>query len=79
MGESVLRPSELKNKHKREKLHQKQKLEKQKAKAKKRKERSKVEEKNPELKKVFFFDQSIQRDTNHQIETFRRKCTQDFR
>lgn len=55
MGESVLRPSELKNKHKREKLHQKQKVEKQKAKAKKRKERAKVEEKNPELKKVFFF------------------------
>ncbi|PHZ12860.1 Brix-domain-containing protein [Rhizopus microsporus ATCC 52813] len=45
------RPSELKNKHKREALYQKQKLEKQKAKHKKRKERAKVEEKNPELKK----------------------------
>ncbi|CAO3684528.1 unnamed protein product [Rhizopus microsporus] len=45
------RPSELKNKHKREALYQKQKLEKQKAKHKKRKERAKLEEKNPELKK----------------------------
>lgn len=52
------RPSELKNKHKREALYQKQKLEKQKAKHKKRKERAKLEEKNPELKKVKIIDQT---------------------
>lgn len=53
MGE-ILRPSELKNKHKRENLYQKQKLQKQKAKAAKRKEIAKAEEKNPELKQVSF-------------------------
>jgi ribosome production factor 1 len=52
MGEPVSRPSELKNKHKRENLYQKQRLEKQKAKAAKRKALAKAEEKNPELKKV---------------------------
>ena len=52
MGEPVSRPSELKNKHKRENLYQKQRLEKQKAKATKRKQLAKAEEKNPELKKV---------------------------
>lgn len=54
MGEPV-RPSELKNKHKRENLYQKQRLEKQKAKANKRKQLAKTEEKNPELKKVCLF------------------------
>lgn len=54
MGEPPLRPSELKNKHKRENLYQKQRLEKQKAKANKRKQLAKLEEKNPELKKVSF-------------------------
>lgn len=52
MGEPVSRPSELKNKHKRENLYQKQRLEKQKAKSTKRKQLAKAEEKNPELKKV---------------------------
>ncbi|KAG2215496.1 hypothetical protein INT46_006756 [Mucor plumbeus] len=51
MGDPVSRPSELKNKHKRENLYQKQKLEKQKAKSAKRKQLAKAEEKNPELKK----------------------------
>lgn len=51
MGDPI-RPSELKNKHKRENLYQKQRLEKQKAKSSKRKQLAKAEEKNPELKKV---------------------------
>lgn len=54
MGEPPLRPSELKNKHKRENLYQKQRLEKQKAKSLKRKALAKAEEKNPELKKVCY-------------------------
>lgn len=54
MGDPV-RPSELKNKHKRENLYQKQRLEKQKAKSSKRKQLAKAEEKNPELKKVCIF------------------------
>ncbi|KAF7724590.1 Ribosome production factor 1 [Apophysomyces ossiformis] len=45
-----VRPSELKNKHKRERLYQKQKLEKAKLKSQRRKQIAKEEEKNPELK-----------------------------
>jgi hypothetical protein len=50
--DSTLRPSELKNKQKREDLYRKERLEKQKKKSQKRKQLAKAEEKNPELKKV---------------------------
>ncbi|KAI9304426.1 anticodon-binding protein [Cunninghamella echinulata] len=43
-------PSDIKNKHKREKLYQELRLQKQKKKAERRKQLAKEEEKNPELK-----------------------------
>lgn len=84
MGEPV-RPSELKNKHKRENLYQKQRLEKQKAKATKRKQLAKAEEKNPELKKVCILFLStgnthdLTLDSLESIETFGRECAKNFR
>ncbi|KAJ8657705.1 hypothetical protein O0I10_006520 [Lichtheimia ornata] len=64
----VIRPSELKNKDKRQDLYKKQKLEKQKAKAEKRKQRAKEEDKNPELK-----EKRLRENVPRTIENTREK------
>lgn len=63
----VIRPSELKNKDKRQDLYKKQKLEKQKAKAEKRKQRAKEEDKNPELKEVSSRSDPCYRSKTHSL------------